>query len=92
MGYHREQVSTLLDRGHIAPSPRFCGSLTILQERDKRGPTCYGVDMKTVYIETSILSYLTARPSRDLLAAAHQQVTRRWWDVHQARFVELPPY
>ena len=42
--------------------------------------------MKTVYIETSILSYLTARPSRDLLAAAHQQVTQTWWDFHQARF------
>ena len=42
--------------------------------------------MKTVYIETSILSYLTARPSRDVLAAAHQQLTRSWWDFHQARF------
>ena len=42
--------------------------------------------MKTVYVETSILSYLTAHPSRDLLAAAHQQVTRTWWDVHRARF------
>lgn len=27
-----------------------------------------------VYIETSILSYLTARPSRDLVQAAHQQL------------------
>ena len=42
--------------------------------------------MKTVYIETSILSYLTARPSRDLLAAARQQVTRTWWDAHRPRF------
>ncbi|MEI6147525.1 MAG: type II toxin-antitoxin system VapC family toxin [bacterium] len=42
--------------------------------------------MKTVYVETSILSYLTARPSRDLLAAAHQQVTRDWWEVRRARF------
>ena len=42
--------------------------------------------MKTVYIETSIFSYLTARPSRDLLAAAHQQVTRTWWDDRRARF------
>ncbi len=29
----------------------------------------------TVYIETSIVSYLTARPSRDLIRAAHQQET-----------------
>ena len=33
-----------------------------------------------VYIETSILSYLTALPSRDLVRAAHQQITIEWWD------------
>ena len=32
-----------------------------------------------VYVETSVVSYLTARPSRDLVLAAHQQVTRDWW-------------
>jgi hypothetical protein len=32
-----------------------------------------------VYIETSIVSYLTARPSRDLIIAAHQQLTYDWW-------------
>lgn len=42
--------------------------------------------MKTVYVETSILSYLTARPSRDLLAAARQMITRDWWDGQRARF------
>lgn len=31
------------------------------------------------YVETSIVSYLTAWPSRDLIRAAHQQVTREWW-------------
>lgn len=34
----------------------------------------------TVYIESSIPSYLTARPSRDLIKMAHQQITREWWD------------
>src|ERR1043165_3876562 len=34
-----------------------------------------------LYIETSIVSYLTAYPSRDLVQAAHQQVTRDWWDT-----------
>jgi hypothetical protein len=29
--------------------------------------------------ETSIVSYLTARPSRELVRAAHQKVTRDWW-------------
>jgi predicted nucleic acid-binding protein len=35
---------------------------------------------QTVYIATTVLSYLTSRPSRDLLVAAHQQVTVDWWD------------
>ena len=34
----------------------------------------------TVYVETSIVSYLAARPSRDLLQAARQQITWVWWD------------
>lgn len=33
-----------------------------------------------VYIETSVISYLTAKPSRDLVAAAHQQSTGEFWD------------
>lgn len=34
----------------------------------------------TVYIETTIISYLTARPSRDLVVAGHQQITADWWE------------
>ena len=34
----------------------------------------------TVYIESTIISYLTARPSRDLIVAAHQQMTIEWWE------------
>lgn len=34
----------------------------------------------SVYVETSVISYLTSAPSRDLLVAAHQQVTSDWWD------------
>jgi hypothetical protein len=40
----------------------------------------------TVYIETSIVSYLTARPSRDLLVAAHQQLTVAWWDKQRTHY------
>lgn len=32
-----------------------------------------------VYVETTIVSYLTAEPTRDIVQAAHQQVTREWW-------------
>lgn len=32
-----------------------------------------------VYIETSVVSYLTSFPSRDLLVAAHQKITHAWW-------------
>jgi predicted nucleic acid-binding protein len=36
-----------------------------------------------VYLETSVISYLTARPSRDLIVAAHQQLLHEWWDKIQ---------
>ena len=36
------------------------------------------------YVETTIVSYLTALPSRDLVLAAHQQVTRDWWSTREA--------
>ncbi len=39
-----------------------------------------------VYIETSVISYLTARPSRQILAAAWQQTTQEWWDNRRTRF------
>jgi len=32
-----------------------------------------------VYLETTIPSYLTSWLSRDLVIAAHQQITREWW-------------
>lgn len=35
---------------------------------------------EAVYIETTVISYLTSRPSRDLVVAAHQQITREWWE------------
>jgi len=41
---------------------------------------CYGCSMKpTVYVETSVFGFLTARASRDLISAARQAVTLEWW-------------
>ncbi len=42
--------------------------------------------MKTVYIETSIPSYLTAKPSRDVRATAWQQLTAQWWEQEKPKY------
>lgn len=41
---------------------------------------------QTVYIETSIVSYLTARPSNDLRAMANQTTTNEWWESRKPKF------
>jgi predicted nucleic acid-binding protein len=41
--------------------------------------------MLRVYLETTVISYLTALPSRDLVQAAHQEITREWWE-RRSRF------
>ena len=37
-------------------------------------------------METTVVSYLTAWPSRDIVVAGHQQVTRDWWKLRKDRF------
>ena len=39
-----------------------------------------------VYIETTVVSYLTARPNRDVVIAGHQQITHEWWDTRRANY------
>lgn len=39
-----------------------------------------------VYVETTVISYLSARPSRDIVVAAHQELTREWWDQRRQAF------
>ncbi len=40
----------------------------------------------SLYIETSVVSYLTARPSGRVIAAARQQHTLRWWSTRRSRY------
>ncbi|MEA2236201.1 MAG: hypothetical protein QOC81_925 [Thermoanaerobaculia bacterium] len=43
--------------------------------------------LPTVYVETSVISYLTARPSpTNLRVAANQETTREWWQTRRERF------
>jgi hypothetical protein len=41
---------------------------------------------QSVYVETTIVSYLTARPSRDPIREGQQQLTRLWWSTRRAAF------
>lgn len=42
---------------------------------------------RSVYLETSVISYLVARPNqRDVVVAAHQQITREWWANRRHEF------
>jgi len=41
---------------------------------------------ETVYIETSIIGYLTARPSNNLILMANLEATRQWWETRRTQF------
>ena len=42
--------------------------------------------MATVYIETSIIGYMTARSSDAVIFLARQQLTREWWAGQRAKY------
>jgi hypothetical protein len=42
--------------------------------------------LQSVYIETTIPSYLTAWPAKNLIVAAHQVMTRDWWERRRLDF------
>ena len=45
--------------------------------------------MATVYIETSIIGYLTARSVSDVVFQARQLLTRQWWDDQRRSYAPL---
>ena len=43
-------------------------------------------DKKKVYVETSVIGYLVARPSRDVIKNAWQVATREWWETAREHY------
>ena len=42
--------------------------------------------MDTVYIETSVISYLRQKPAKEIVTAAHQLLTYQWWETERINF------
>ena len=42
-----------------------------------------------VYVETSVISYYVSKPSSNLIAAGHQQITWDWWEKAEGKFVRV---
>jgi hypothetical protein len=42
--------------------------------------------VESVYIESSVISYLVARPSRDVVITARQAITETWWRERRIEF------
>ena len=39
-----------------------------------------------MYVETTIPSYATGRPSRDVVVLGNQEVTRQWWQMRREKY------
>ena len=44
------------------------------------------VSRPSVYLESSVVGYLTARPTNDVHSAARQHSTARWWDAARSDY------
>lgn len=65
-----------------AQSTRFNVAQTTLVPREYSA-----TELPTLYLETSVISYLTARPTRDELAARKQLITRHWWHNFRSQHI-----
>jgi predicted nucleic acid-binding protein len=41
---------------------------------------------ESIYLETTVVSYYTSKPSRDIIVLAHQEITRQWWPMAIRRY------
>ena len=41
---------------------------------------------ESIYLETTVVSYYTSKPSQDIVALAHQEITRQWWPIAIMRY------
>lgn len=49
--------------------------------------------MEKVYLETTIPSYLTSRPSKDIIILSRQKITKSWWKERRSNFaLYISPY
>ena len=74
-----------------ARRPRPCHAKPVYSWMSRPGST--PVNMKdraaarpTVYLESSVISYLASRPSRDVIIAGRQVITNDWWENQRERF------
>jgi hypothetical protein len=44
------------------------------------------MNKQSVYLETSVVSYFTSLPSRDIIIAGHQQITSDWFNNHSIKY------
>ncbi len=41
---------------------------------------------ESIYLETTVVSYYTSKPNRDIIVLAHQEITRQWWPIAMRRY------
>ena len=63
-----------------------CPRLSLVASSPNRVHGTFGEMNKSVYIESSVISYPTAWPSRDLVIAGHRAVAVEWWNEHRLRY------
>jgi hypothetical protein len=71
-----------LDRFNTAQRQRFGAVPATLEHREY-----FAANLPTLYLETSVVSYLTARATRDVHAARKQLITRHWWHNFRSQHV-----